>query len=94
MERSGGFFVDVFLDSSEYFVYRLKQTTRSTRLHCAPLPMYFQVRGESQMVIWQNYMGELEREVGSPFGKVRVENSGEKHSRNFPYDKIWTLFLC
>lgn len=65
---SGGFFVDVFLDSSKYFVYRLKQTTHGTRPHCALLPMYFQVLGESDGDMAELHGGTGKRRL-LPFGK-------------------------
>lgn len=73
---SGNFFVDVFLDSPEYFVDRLKQTTHGADPTVPRCQCTSRCRG-NQMAIWQSCVGELEKEGGSPLGKVSVENSGE-----------------
>lgn len=67
------------------------------RSHCAQLPMYFQVPG-NQMAIWQSCVVELEREGGSPLGKVWVENSGESTAETSLKEKkmdfVWSYAKC
>jgi len=89
VEGSGGFFVDVFLDFSEYFTYRLGQTTHRTRPHCAPLPGYFQALGESQMV---GGMAELHGRTAKrrllPFGKGLNRKFRGKAQLKLPLRKV------